>query len=69
MQTRFKNLEIFYSISNPNDAYECFLKVFSGTYDLAFYLKTISFKKNSAKSLVDQRPFRLNDSKNYMKNF
>ena len=45
MQTRFKNLEIFYSMSNPNDAYECFLKVFSGTYDLAFYLKTISVKK------------------------
>ena len=58
-----------YSISNPSDAYEYFLKVFSGTYDLAFHLKTISVKKNSAKSSVDQRPFRLNDSKNYIKIF
>ena len=33
-----------YSISNPNDAYEYFLKVFSGIYDLAFPLKTISVK-------------------------
>ena len=28
-----------YSISNPNDAYEYFLKVFSGIYDLTFPLK------------------------------
>ena len=33
-----------YSISNPNDAYEYFLKVFSGICDLAFPLKTISVK-------------------------
>ena len=36
-----------YSISNPNDAYEYFLKVFSGIYDLAFPLKTISVKKKN----------------------
>ena len=48
-----------YSISNPNDAYEYFLKVFSGIYDLAFPLKTISVKKNSSKSLDDQRPFKI----------
>ena len=34
-----------YSISNPNDAYEYFLKVFSRIQDLAFPLKTISVKK------------------------
>ena len=51
--------ESLYSISNPNDAYEYFLKVFSGIYDLAFPLKTISVKKNSAKSLDDQRPFKI----------
>ena len=34
-----------YSISNPNDAYEYFLKVFSGICDLAFSLKTFSVKK------------------------
>ena len=33
-----------YSISNPNDAYEYFLKVFSGIYDLAFPPKTITVK-------------------------
>ena len=33
--------------SNPNDAYEYFLKVFSGIYDLAFPLKTISVKKKT----------------------
>ena len=33
-----------YLIPNPNDAYEYFLKVFSGIYDLAFPLKTISVK-------------------------
>ena len=49
-----------YSISNPNDAYEYFLKVFSGIYDLAFPLKTISVKKkSSSKSLDDQRPFKI----------
>ena len=47
------------SIFNPNDAYEYFLKVFSGIYDLAFRLKTISVKKNSAKSLDDQMPFKI----------
>ena len=36
-----------YSISNPNDAYEYFLKVFSGIYDLAFPLKTISVKRKN----------------------
>ena len=48
-----------YSISNPNNAYEYVLKVFSGIYNLAFPLKTISVKKNSAKSLHDQRPFKI----------
>ena len=38
-----------YSISNPKYAYEYFLKVFSGTYDLAFPLKTISVKKKPFK--------------------
>ena len=33
-----------YSISNPNDAYEYFFTVFSGIYDLAFPLKTMSVK-------------------------
>ena len=33
-----------YSISNPNNAYEYFFKVFSSVYDLAFPLKTISIK-------------------------
>ena len=42
-----------YSISNTNNAYEYFLKVFPGIYDLAFPLKTISVKKISAKSLDD----------------
>ena len=51
--------ENLYSISNPNDAYEYFLKVFSGIYDLAFPLKTFSVKKNSTKSLDDQRPFKI----------
>ena len=67
MQTRFKNSEILpemdwgslYSMSNPNDAYEYFLKFFSGIYNLAFLLKTISVKKNSAKSLDVQRPFKI----------
>ena len=36
-----------YLISNPNDAYECFLKVFSGIYDLAFPLKTFSVKRKT----------------------
>ena len=52
-----------YSISNLNGAYEYFLKVFSGIYDLAFPLKTISVKKNSAKSLDDQRPFKIVQAK------
>ena len=47
-----------YPISKPNDAYEYFLKVFSGIYDLAFRLKTVSAKKNSVKSLDDQRPLK-----------
>ena len=41
-----------YLISNTHDAYEYFLKVFSGIYDLAFPLKTILVKKkNSSKTL------------------
>ena len=52
--------ENLYTISIPNDGYEYFLKVFSGIYDLAFSLKTISVKKkNYAKSLDDQRPFKI----------
>ena len=55
MQNRFKNSYILsevdwgnlYSISNPNDAYEYFLKVFSGIYDLAFPLKTFSVKRKT----------------------
>ena len=39
--------ENLYSISNPNDAYEYFLKVFSGIYDLAFPLKTFSVKRKT----------------------
>ena len=35
-----------YLISNPNDANEYFLKVFSGIYDLAFSLQTIWLKKS-----------------------
>ena len=38
-------------ISNPNDAYEYFLKVFSRIYDFAFALKTISVKKKLFKIL------------------
>ena len=48
-----------YSISNPNNAYEYFLKIFLGIYDLAFPLKTISVKKKTAKSLDDQIPFKI----------
>ena len=36
-----------YSISNPIDAYEYFVKVFSGMYDLAFPLKTVSVKRKT----------------------
>ena len=36
-----------YSISNPNNAYEYLLKVFSGIYNLAFPLKTISVKSKT----------------------
>ena len=39
--------ENLYSITNPNDTYEYFLKVFSGIYDLAFPLKTFSVKKKT----------------------
>ena len=35
-----------YSISNPNDAYEYFLKVFSGICDLAFPLFRLNESKN-----------------------
>ena len=45
------NWENLYSISNPNDAYEYFLKVFSGIYDIAFPLKSISVKKKLCKIL------------------
>ena len=41
----------FYLIPNPNDAYEYFLKVFSGIYDLPFPLKNISVKKKLFKNL------------------
>ena len=36
-----------HSISNPSDAYEYFLKVFSGIYDLVFPLKTFSVKRKT----------------------
>ena len=36
-----------YSISNPNDAYEYFLKVSSAIYNLAFPLKTFSVKRKT----------------------
>ena len=36
-----------YSISNPNNAYEYFLKVCSGIYDLAFPVKAISVKRKT----------------------
>ena len=39
--------ENLYSISNPNDAYEYFLNVFSGICDLAFPLKTFSVKRKT----------------------
>ena len=39
-----------YSISNPNDAYEYFLKVFSGIYDLAFPLKTFLVKRKTSQN-------------------
>ena len=45
------NLGNLYPISNPNDAYEYFLNVFSGKYDLAFPLNTISVKKKLCKIL------------------
>ena len=48
-----------YSISKPNNAYEYFMKVFSGIYNLAFPLKQISVKRKTAKSLDDQRPFKI----------
>ena len=40
-----------YLISNHNHSYEYFLKVFSGIYDIAFPLKTISVKKKLFKIL------------------
>ena len=36
-----------YSISNPNDAYEYFLKVLSDICDLTFPLKTFSIKRKT----------------------
>ena len=36
-----------YSISNPNDSYEYFVKVFSGIYDFTFPLKTILVKRKT----------------------
>ena len=59
MKTQFKNSEISYlkwiegtSIPylTPNDAYEYFLNVFSGIYDLAFLLKTISVKRKTLRN-------------------
>ena len=47
--------ENLYTISIPNDGYEYFLKVFSGIYDLAFSLKTISVKKK-----IMQNPWMTN---------
>ena len=43
-ETNWGNL---YLISNPNDVYEYFLKIFSGTYDLAFPLKTNLVKRKT----------------------
>ena len=40
-----------YSISNPSDAYEYFLKVFSSIYNLAFPLKTFSVKRKTLQNL------------------
>ena len=52
--------DILYLISNTNDAYDYFLKVFSGIYDPAFPLKAFSVKKKKlAKSLDDQRLFKI----------
>ena len=59
-----------YSISNPNDAYEYFLKVSSGIYDLAFPLKIFSVKRKPmqnpwmTKGLLKSSK----ESKNYTKN-
>ena len=39
-----------YTISNSNDGYEYFSKVFSGIHDLAFPLKTISVKRKTLQS-------------------
>ena len=69
MQTRLKNSDILSgvdcrnlcSISKPSDAYEYFLKFYSGIYDLEIPLKTIWVKK-TVKSLHDHR---LDESKNY----
>ena len=36
-----------YSLSNSNNAYQYFAKVFTGTHALAFLLKTISVKRKS----------------------
>ena len=66
MQTRLKNSDILSgvdcrnlcSISNPSDAYEYFLKVYSGIYDLEIPLKTIWAKK-TVKSLHDQMYFKI----------
>ena len=41
--------ENLYSISNPNDANEYFLKVFSGIYDLAFLSKLSRLKEKLCK--------------------
>ena len=62
--------ENLYSISNPNDAYEYFLKVFSGICDLAFPLKTFSVKRKTLQNpwMTKGLLKSLNESRNYMKN-
>ena len=39
-----------HSISNPNNAYKYFFKIFSGLYDLGFPLKTIFVKRKTRKN-------------------
>ena len=53
-----------YSISNPNEAYEYFLKVFSGIYDLAFPLKTFSVKRKTLQNpWMTKGPLKLSKRK------
>ena len=41
-----------YSVSNPNDAYKCFMKVFSAIYDLASVSKLSRLKEKLCKIFV-----------------